>query len=275
MMTRPRWLGRDRHAEPGVSLTSPRSAVKVARMVSSLNCPACGAPAPSAVAAQCDYCGSALTVTACPSCFGPMFAGMQFCPHCGAKGSRVLEEGGPLPCPGCKAEMRAVRVGTTSFHECSSCAGSWLTADAFSQLCTSREERGAMAALVSGGGHAVRTVSGAVRYVACPICKKTMNRQNFGRRSGVIIDVCKGHGVWFEQSELQSVLAFVDSGGLELARRAEQERQAEERQKLEREFHQAAIEGIRIERTTRIEHGSMARQDADTLLHDALRMLIS
>lgn len=245
-------------------------------MISSLNCPACGAPAPSADAARCEYCGSALTVTACPSCFGPMFAGMQFCPHCGTKGERAIEDGASMACPGCKGDMRAVRVGTTSFFECSSCAGSWLTADAFSQLCLSREERGAMAAAVSGAGaQPVRTVGGAVRYVACPICKKTMNRQNFGRRSGVVIDVCKGHGVWFEQRELQSVLAFIDGGGMELARREEQERQAEERQKLEREFHQSMIEGIRIERSIRIEHRTLARQDADTFLHDALRMLFS
>jgi Zn-finger nucleic acid-binding protein len=199
-----------------------------------------------------------------------MFGGMQFCPHCGAKGSHVLEDGAPLPCPGCKAEMRAVRVGSTSFYECPSCAGSWLTADAFSQLCTSREDRGAMAALVSAGmTRGVQSVGGAVRYVSCPICKKTMNRQNFGRRSGVIIDVCKGHGVWFDTGELQSVLAFVDSGGLELARRAEHERQVEERQKLEHEFAQATLESIRLERR------STSKHEAEDLLHDALRMLFS
>jgi Zn-finger nucleic acid-binding protein len=240
-------------------------------MVSSLNCPACGAPSPSADAARCEYCGSALTVTACPSCFGPMFAGMQFCPHCGAKGSHVVEaEGATLACPGCKSEMRAVHVGTTSFHECSSCASSWLTADAFSQLCTSREERGAMAAQVSGGITPSAHVAGrAVRYLPCPVCKKTMNRQNFGRRSGVIIDVCKGHGVWFEQGELQSVLAFIDSGGFELARQAEQQRQAEEHKKLEREFNHAMMESIHFERLDTSKH------EAETMLHDAIRMLFS
>ena len=72
-----------------------------------------------------------------------------------------------------------------------------------------------------------------VRYLACPSCTKIMNRENFGHRSGVIIDVCKGHGVWLDRGELHSVLAFVDSGGLERARRLEDQRQAEERRAFE------------------------------------------
>jgi Zn-finger nucleic acid-binding protein len=200
-----------------------------------------------------------------------MFAGMQFCPHCGAKGSHTVEDGAPLPCPGCKAEMRAVKVGQASFYECPSCAGSWLTADAFSQLCTSREERGQLAALVYGGEAGPRPVKDAVHYVACPICKKTMNRQNFGRRSGVVIDVCKGHGVWFDQGELHAVLSFIESGGLELARRAEQERLTQEQLRLERQ------PGAVITRTTtiRIEHGDMSGPVGDNWLDDALRKLFT
>src|SRR5262249_30926166 len=234
--------------------------------------PSCGAPAPDSVAARCEYCGSALTVTACPSCFGPMFAGMQFCPHCGAKGARVLEENSPtVSCPGCKAEMQAVRVGSTSFHECPSCGGTWLVADAFTQLCTNREERGALASIVGPTpGGSVRTVGSAVRYVQCPVCKKTMNRQNFGRRSGVIIDVCKGHGAWFNQRELQSVLAFVDAGGLEQARRVEHERVREEQHKLDRAMADAIAESARA-----AGGGLMPHHESEGLLMDALRALFS
>lgn len=56
--------------------------------------------------------------------------------------------------------------------------------------------------------------SDEVRYRQCPLCEKLMNRTNFGDRSGVIIDVCKGHGAWFQARELHDVLAFIDSGGL-------------------------------------------------------------
>ena len=55
--------------------------------------------------------------------------------------------------------------------------------------------------------------------LVCPGCKACT----------VIIDVCKGHGVWFEQNELSAALRFIESGGFERARIAEGERQAEER----------------------------------------------
>jgi Zn-finger nucleic acid-binding protein len=54
-----------------------------------------------------------------------------------------------------------------------------------------------------------------VRYVKCPLCRGIMNRVNFGKRSGVIVDVCKGHGTWFDAGELTRAIEFVAAGGLE------------------------------------------------------------
>jgi Zn-finger nucleic acid-binding protein len=53
-----------------------------------------------------------------------------------------------------------------------------------------------------------------VRYVPCPACSQLMGRKNFGGHSGVIVDVCREHGVWFDESELPRVLEFVERGGL-------------------------------------------------------------
>jgi Zn-finger nucleic acid-binding protein len=50
-----------------------------------------------------------------------------------------------------------------------------------------------------------------------------MNRKNFGQTSGVIVDVCQKHGIWFDPGELPRVLAFVETGGLERARRRDEE----------------------------------------------------
>jgi Zn-finger nucleic acid-binding protein len=148
-----------------------------------------------------------------------MFVGMQFCPHCGAKGDRTLEDTTTLPCPACKGEMQKVRVGETPLFECSACQSTWLDADTFTHLCTHREAHGAIAAMVGTRKEAAPPASGGkVRYLPCPICQQIMNRENFGKRSGVIIDVCKGHGVWFEHGELPAVLAFIDGGGLASAR---------------------------------------------------------
>jgi Zn-finger nucleic acid-binding protein len=57
-----------------------------------------------------------------------------------------------------------------------------------------------------------------------------MNRKNFGGESGVVVDVCSKHGTWFEEGELPQVLAFVESGGLALARARQRDREhAEDR----------------------------------------------
>lgn len=52
-----------------------------------------------------------------------------------------------------------------------------------------------------------------VGYIDCPVCKKLMNRLNFGSRSGVIVDKCREHGVWLDGSELRQLLEWVKAGG--------------------------------------------------------------
>ena len=130
--------------------------------------------------------------------------------------------------------MRSVHVGATPLFECPDCGGTWLDTETFTELCANREAHGAVADMLGPKTASVTvTATSAVRYVACATCSKIMNRENFGHRSGVIVDVCKGHGVWFERGELHSVLAFVDGGGLERARRIDNERFLEERRALE------------------------------------------
>ena len=48
-----------------------------------------------------------------------------------------------------------------------------------------------------------------------------MVRKNFGGSSGVIIDVCRGHGIWLDHRELERILDFVHRGGLMRARERE------------------------------------------------------
>jgi hypothetical protein len=38
---------------------------------------------------------------------------------------------------------------------------------------------------------------------------------NFGMRSGIVVDVCRSDGTWFDCGELDAALEFVASGGLE------------------------------------------------------------
>ena len=60
-----------------------------------------------------------------------------------------------------------------------------------------------------------------------------MNRINFARCSGVIVDICKGHGTWFDRDELSRIVEFVRGGGLEAARSKEKTQLEEARRQLE------------------------------------------
>ncbi len=156
-----------------------------------------------------------------------MFAGSQFCPHCGAKAAAAVEDDGtPLPCPNCSQPMKPVRIGTTPMQQCDACGGSWLTTDVFTALCTDREAQSAVSSSLGLDGSTSATPAvrlGDVHYRRCAACQKLMNRVNFGRVSGVVIDLCKGHGVWFDGGELQRAIAFVANGGLERMRESEAE----------------------------------------------------
>jgi Zn-finger nucleic acid-binding protein len=60
-----------------------------------------------------------------------------------------------------------------------------------------------------------------------------MTPTQFSRRSGVIVDVCRQHGVWFDRDELQRIIEFIRSGGLQRARQMEKEELARTRREIE------------------------------------------
>lgn len=162
-----------------------------------------------------------------------MFAGSRFCARCGAEATRdVVDEATPLPCPRCKESLQALRLGATTVRECAACGGLWLDPATLQALCDAREEH---AGVVSTLAARVPTqpAPDTVRYIPCPRCAKLMNRVNFARASGVVMDVCKAHGVWLDRGELQRVVGFVDQGGLAVAREREREQLVEERRRLD------------------------------------------
>jgi Zn-finger nucleic acid-binding protein len=51
----------------------------------------------------------------------------------------------------------------------------------------------------------------------------------------VVVDICKGHGTWFDRDELSEIVRFVRGGGLEAARAMEKQQLADERRLLRQE----------------------------------------
>ena len=91
----------------------------------------------------------------------------------------------------------------------------WAGAETFNRLVkqqAAREE-----SQVNGprqGGPQKSQLTEKVAYIKCPECSQMMNRFNFAKVSGVIVDECRTHGVWLDSDELGKIAAYVKSGGL-------------------------------------------------------------
>jgi Zn-finger nucleic acid-binding protein len=200
----------------------------------SLHCPDCGA-AVSSDATQCQYCKAQLQTVACPSCFSLMFVGSRFCPHCGAAAVMpVVEQDVPGLCPRCETEhLKRISVADVQLEECPHCGGLWVAEDVFGRICAMKEMQ--EAAIAVPLPPPIR-VENHVRYLKCPACSNLMNRYSFADGAGVVLEKCKGHGIWLDRDELRQVIEFIRSGGLTIARQRETE-------KAKMQQAQAALDG--------------------------------
>jgi Zn-finger nucleic acid-binding protein len=166
-----------------------------------------------------------------------MFAGAAFCEKCGARRVRVEAEGTAAKCPGCRNLLQQVSIGPTEMLECGRCDGVWVDAEVFEQLCADKAAQTAV--LHRAAERQSTTPAGPVKYRPCPRCGKMMNRVNFGKLSGAVVDVCKGHGTFLDPGELHQIVAFIQEGGLDRARARQIEELREEHKRLDAQQRQA------------------------------------
>lgn len=218
----------------GAEVTVPGGRPEDAAVVS---CSSCGGPRRGGEE-SCGWCGSAFTLreldldAICPRCMARVSRRQRFCHHCAVPLTATRVEGAAAEhdCPACTAAagreggdgerhpLRSRRVGRGDplhLFECVRCGGLWLDRQVFTAL-VERARRG-RAALPAPP---VPRVQGAERegggdwsYRPCAVCGRLMNRVNYGRRSGVILDLCGDHGLWFDADELRRVLRWVERGG--------------------------------------------------------------
>ena len=208
---------------------------------------------------------------ACPSCFGLMFLGSRYCPRCGAKAvqTQTKTEENLGSCPRCRVQLNLLQVKDSDLCECQKCGGLWADVETFENICASRENRAAVLSLISTRHSALENKHPArINYVPCPDCKQLMNRNNFARSSGVIIDICKHHGVWFEAEELPKIIEFIRRGGLEHARRKEKLEIDDQRDRLRQEQQK-----LRLEQNRSSAQGSSWDSDSNLDIREFVRFL--
>lgn len=216
--------------------------------IEALNCPNCGAGALSDYA-RCDFCHTRLKTTACPSCFGLMFVGSQHCSHCGEKvvQTEVTTNEKTGNCPRCKTKLSPLQIQEVSLHECEKCGGFWSNTETFENICAEKEHQANVLFFVQNKEFPKTQI--AVSYVPCPECKQLMNRSNFAHISGVILDICKNHGVWFDAEELPKIIEFIRQGGMDRARQKEKLSLQEQKRDLVEKERKLAHENARYNPT--------------------------
>lgn len=243
-------------------------------------CPYCSNEVPALVRI-CPHCDVRLDSVRCQQCYSLQPPGAFACGRCACPLElEPLLDATDAPCPKCQHPLEVAPGGDARVHECPRCGGMFVPRDALAEILVRAEVGGTLRERVPArrssapGGWSV-DVDGPrssgiledVRYVMCPLCHSSMNRVNFGRVSGVIVDVCKTHGTWFDAGELTRVVAFASSGGLEKSRTREAERAEAEKKaskKSAAEAHAALL-------TFEVRHDLESRTEA---WRDFLRALM-
>jgi Zn-finger nucleic acid-binding protein len=209
-----------------------------------VRCSSCGAPRES-TEPSCRFCGAEFTLhdrdldTICPGCMARVSGRARFCHFCGtpvlAAQAAAGESG--YRCPSCEGErlLASRRLGraNVALFECATCGGLWIEKEIFEVLA----DRARSGQLPEGFGGGIQADPPAVapaapgqqlRYRPCVLCSALMNRRNYGRKSGVIVDVCARHGIWFDLHELDRLLRWIREGGETRADKIQKEQERTE-----------------------------------------------
>jgi len=181
----------------------------------------------------CKFCGAVFSLTdrnlntMCGNCTERVADHAKFCHRCGdqIRPLEVIGETTNLACSNCKDKTLTKRpLGRGIFvFECESCTGLWLDHPSFQSV-----EKHSMEdirihptpslSLDIGPSNAKASVRPSTatkkdHHRRCPKCNELMLQRNYQRTSGILVDVCGPHGIWFDADELGRIIQWLESGG--------------------------------------------------------------
>ncbi len=218
------------HCGVVVTVTEPKE--KAGHNAQVVRCSSCGAPAAQGAKA-CGYCHADFTLherdlnTVCPGCMARVSSKAKFCHSCGTTlaAEAATTAATDIDCPSCGSEHKLIarELGKdVTINECANCMGMWLPNSVFKNLLKKAKAEADSDDFGVGGGSKAQQFAersqdnrpaDAPIYRMCPECGHHMRRHIFAKRSGIIIDSCSEHGVWFDAEELDMILDWVKAGG--------------------------------------------------------------
>lgn len=150
---------------------------------------------------KCEHCGRGINVKS------------VVCPLCGGRVQDPVLLSSPV-CPRCTILLESHSKDGEEYDICQQCGGQWLDRMEFRRA---TRESDVYAKERFETEFLRRPPQDPVDYIPCVRCGQIMTRKNFAKISGVIIDECTHHGVWFDAGEMEKIRHFIADGGLERA----------------------------------------------------------
>ncbi len=183
----------------------------------------------------------------CSHCSAPLPKSGIICSYCGTRNDIDLTDAEKSVnlrpdlkriCPICHTQMKTINVGKKLplyIERCDSCYGIFFDIGELETMIESSVKGSRNVDLIKLAqiSEHPRHID-IVTYRKCPVCQKMMQRKNFMKRSGVITDVCREHGVWLDSGELRHIMEWVKTGGM---KRAKVENRSKEAQDAKRKVN--------------------------------------
>ena len=190
--------------------------------VTGLSCTLCGGTV-KPDDESCPFCDAALdqadlqSTTLCPKCFARLPDDARHCSGCGI--TIHPQPLTPVPhgksCPRCKGELQVRSLDISDVIECCSCQGIWVRAKDFQAILRNAQLNGQVPLPNWPEKAEPETPEGAF-YITCLECDQLMLRRQFkheNRSTGIIIDLCRDHGIWLDHRELEQVTDHIRERG--------------------------------------------------------------
>lgn len=159
------------------------------------------------------------------------------CPLCGGELDDDIESIAPI-CPRCRVPLEIQIHDGEEYDLCRQCGGLWL--DLFEFEKATRPSDVYKKEDIKNG-FLREPVKDPPGYIPCVRCGRLMNRKNFRRISGIIIDECSKHGIWLDAGELEKIRHFIADGGLDKSQDRDIEETRNELRELATKVDQTAF----------------------------------
>ena len=200
----------------------------------------------------------------CSKCNRRAFGSRDKCMYCGGSVEASNRVDAAIDCPGCGALMTKETMGKVTIDRCERCNGTWYDRSEMEHCLKAMNDEPPTERREGRKGVTMYTIEQTTpTYRKCARCDQMMARKNYERFSGVIIDVCRAHGVYLDDGEFERIRTFLDTGGKAFAddQRAYESDREQQRQ---RAFEQA-MDNLFPQQREWIERGYYERFQAEDL----------